>query len=264
MTAPLFSIITPVYDPPFDVLRETVGSVLAQNFDGWELSWSTTARRTLRCDRCWPSWRRPTRGSGHRAGDQRTHRGRVQRRGRGRAGEVHRPARPRRPAGRRRPLTDGPGDLEAPGGRLPVLRRGQGRRRGQLLRHVQQAGVVPRAPARPELHLPPVGAAHRARAIRRRLPRGLRRLPGPRPRAARHRTGPQGRPRPRGALPLAVGRRLDGRRRQRQALRGDRGREGGAGPPRPAGHRRGRSGRARCRASTRSPAASTPHAASRS
>ena len=37
MTAPLFSIVTPVYDPPVDVLRETVGSVLAQDLDDWEL-----------------------------------------------------------------------------------------------------------------------------------------------------------------------------------------------------------------------------------
>ncbi len=37
MTAPLFSIVTPVYDPPVDVLRDTVASVLAQDFDDWEL-----------------------------------------------------------------------------------------------------------------------------------------------------------------------------------------------------------------------------------
>ncbi len=37
MTAPLFSIVTPVYDPPVDVLRETVASVLAQDFRDWEL-----------------------------------------------------------------------------------------------------------------------------------------------------------------------------------------------------------------------------------
>lgn len=33
---PLFSIITPVYDTPLDVLDETVGSVLAQTFGDWE------------------------------------------------------------------------------------------------------------------------------------------------------------------------------------------------------------------------------------
>ena len=35
--APLFSVITPVYNPPVDVLEETVRSVLAQRFRDWEL-----------------------------------------------------------------------------------------------------------------------------------------------------------------------------------------------------------------------------------
>jgi glycosyltransferase involved in cell wall biosynthesis len=35
--APLFSIVTPVYDPPIDVLRECIESVLAQDFDDWEM-----------------------------------------------------------------------------------------------------------------------------------------------------------------------------------------------------------------------------------
>ena len=30
---PRFSIVTPVYDPPADVLRETIASVTAQTFD---------------------------------------------------------------------------------------------------------------------------------------------------------------------------------------------------------------------------------------
>jgi O-antigen biosynthesis protein len=34
---PRFSIVTPVYDPPADVLRETIASVTAQTFDDWEL-----------------------------------------------------------------------------------------------------------------------------------------------------------------------------------------------------------------------------------
>ncbi|MCR1782666.1 glycosyltransferase [Nocardioides carbamazepini] len=34
---PLFSIVTPVYDPPIDVLTDTLESVLAQTFDGWEM-----------------------------------------------------------------------------------------------------------------------------------------------------------------------------------------------------------------------------------
>ena len=36
MTAPLFSIVTPVYEPPVDVLGDTIASVLAQDHDDWE------------------------------------------------------------------------------------------------------------------------------------------------------------------------------------------------------------------------------------
>lgn len=36
MSAPLFSIVTPVYNPPLDVLADTVASVLAQDHDDWE------------------------------------------------------------------------------------------------------------------------------------------------------------------------------------------------------------------------------------
>ncbi|MDR1426367.1 MAG: glycosyltransferase [Bifidobacteriaceae bacterium] len=34
--APLFSIVTPVYDPPVDVLKETIASVQGQSFGDWE------------------------------------------------------------------------------------------------------------------------------------------------------------------------------------------------------------------------------------
>lgn len=34
---PLFSIVTPVYDPPIDVLKACIDSVLAQDFEDWEL-----------------------------------------------------------------------------------------------------------------------------------------------------------------------------------------------------------------------------------
>jgi glycosyltransferase involved in cell wall biosynthesis len=33
----LFSIVTPVYDPPIDVLKQSIESVLAQDFEDWEL-----------------------------------------------------------------------------------------------------------------------------------------------------------------------------------------------------------------------------------
>jgi glycosyltransferase involved in cell wall biosynthesis len=35
--SPRFSVVTPVYDPPAKVLRATIRSVTAQNFDDWEL-----------------------------------------------------------------------------------------------------------------------------------------------------------------------------------------------------------------------------------
>ena len=36
MSRPLFSIVTPVYEPPLDVFRETFASVQAQDFEDWE------------------------------------------------------------------------------------------------------------------------------------------------------------------------------------------------------------------------------------
>jgi GT2 family glycosyltransferase len=36
VSAPLFSIVTPVYEPPVDVLGDTIASVLAQDFEDWE------------------------------------------------------------------------------------------------------------------------------------------------------------------------------------------------------------------------------------
>lgn len=36
-TAPLFSIVTPVYEPPLHVLKETIESVQSQTIDDWEL-----------------------------------------------------------------------------------------------------------------------------------------------------------------------------------------------------------------------------------
>ena len=36
LATPLFTIVTPVYDPPLDVLAETIASVLEQKFDDWE------------------------------------------------------------------------------------------------------------------------------------------------------------------------------------------------------------------------------------
>lgn len=53
-TAPLFSIVTPVYEPPVDVLSAAIDSVLAQTFTDWELilvddcSPNPAVRETLR------------------------------------------------------------------------------------------------------------------------------------------------------------------------------------------------------------------------
>lgn len=37
MTAPLFTVVTPVYDPPVGVLEEMIASVVAQSWQDWEL-----------------------------------------------------------------------------------------------------------------------------------------------------------------------------------------------------------------------------------
>ncbi len=55
------------------------------------------------------------------------------------------------------------GDRGRARGRLPLLRRGQGRRgRASYYDSVPQARLVARAAARPDVHLPPLRAAHRA------------------------------------------------------------------------------------------------------
>ena len=76
--------------------------------------------------------------------------------------------------------------------RLPLLRRGQGRRRRPPLRRVPQARLVARAAARPDVHLATCRCCAPRSCERRRLPRGLRRLAGPRPRPAGHRAWPAG------------------------------------------------------------------------
>ena len=103
-TGPLFSIVTPVYNTPIDILRATIASVTAQTCGDWEL---------VLVDDCSPDQavrdvlheaaakRLPDQG--RRARDQRSHRARVERRaGRG-PGRVHRAPRPRRRARAARP-----------------------------------------------------------------------------------------------------------------------------------------------------------------
>ena len=244
MSAPLFSIVTPVYEPPLDVLGDTIASVLAQDFESWE--W-------ILVDDCSPTEAVRALIREHAARDPR-----IRLVERETNGHIVAASNDGIDAARGEfiVLLDHD-DLLTPGAlsanarqvararrrRLPLLRRGQGRRRRQPLRRVPQARLVSRAPARPDVHLPPVGHAHRRRAPRRRVPRGLRRLPGPRPRAPRRRGGTSGRPHPRGALPLASRRRVGVGRHQRQALRHDRRRQRRAGPHGPSrARRRGRSG----------------------
>ena len=103
---------------------------------------------------------------------------------------------------------------------------------------VPQARLVARAAAAPHVHHPLLGAAPVAGTRGRRVPRRLRRIPGPRPGAARHRAGPRGRAHPRGALPLARGPGLGRWRRRGQAVGVGRRRPRGPGPPRPDRHPR--------------------------
>ena len=194
-----------------------------QDFDDWELilvddcSPNPAVREVLRE----LAAARPA-DPGHRA-RERPHRGGLQRRGRRRRGASSSRCSTTTTCWSRRACRAMAEAIEAARRRrLPLLRRGQGRRRGQLLRPVPQARLVARAAARPEVHLPLLGAAHRAGPRGRRLPRGVRRLAGPRPGAAGHRAGPPGRAHPRGALPLADDPGLGRRRRRRQAVRRDR------------------------------------------
>ena len=220
-TRHLLSILTPVYDPPREAFEACVRSVLAQDYDHWE--WCIV-------DDCstapwvWPRLQRA-------GGDGSAHQGHRRRRERRHLGG-HERAPSALATGEfvvlldhddqltpRRARRGQPRAVGRPDRRLPLLRRGQGRRRRQLLRPVREAGLVARAAALPELLLPPLGAAALDRHRRRRLPIRVRRRPGLRHRPPRHRACPHGRPHPPRALPLAGRRGLDGDERRRQAVR---------------------------------------------
>ncbi len=111
---------------------------------------------------------------------------------------------------------------------------------GEHLRRLPQGGLVAGAAARTHVHLSLLGAARLGGARRRRLPRGVRGVAGPRPRAAGHRAGPQGRAHPEDPLPLAGDPGLGGRRPARQAVRLGGRRQSRPGPPGPDRHRRDR------------------------
>ena len=183
MTAPLFSIVTPVYNPPLDVLsrrcvgprpelrrlgadpgrrllsRPAVRELLRRPPPTTRASGSSSGRPTV------TSWRRPTTAS------------RPPRR-------VPRPARPRRPARRRGAVAEGRGDrASTPTSTTSTPTRTRSTTTAASTT-VPQARLVAGAAARPDVHLSPLGAPHLGGARGRRVPRGVRRLAGPRPRAA--------------------------------------------------------------------------------
>ena len=163
--APFFSIVTPVYDPDVDLLRQTIRSVTEQKLRDWELilvddcSRDERVREVLReaaaADPRIRVIERETNGHIVAASNDGIDAAR---------GEfialldhddllVPRALRAMKAAHRRR----------ARGG-LPLLRRGQGRRAGQEVRPVPQAAVVAGAAARPDVHQPPLRPADRAGA----------------------------------------------------------------------------------------------------
>ena len=206
-------------------------------------------------ERAAPSSPRATRASGDRAGDQRPHRRRLQRRHRGRPRRVHRAARPRRPAGTpTRCARNAEVDrASTPTSTTSTPTRTRSTTTGRHYDAFRKPDWSPER-LRGQMYTCHLSVHPHLRGPRgRRLPRGVRRLAGPRPDPAGHRGGPPGRAHPRGPLPLAEHPRLRGRRRRRQAVRRDRGPQGRAGPARPAGHRRRGRPTARRPGSTTSP-----------
>ena len=127
--SPLFSIVTPVYQPPVDVLADTIASVRAQEHTDWEwvlvddASPDPEVRRVI-ADASADDPRirlvaRDTNGHIVAASNDAVAEA---------TGEFLVLPRPRRPADARRAGRDGPGDQRRARGRLPLLRRGQGRR----------------------------------------------------------------------------------------------------------------------------------------
>ena len=176
---PRFSIVTPVYDPPEDALTEMIRSVRRQTRGDWELSSSTTARRSgahaARRSAAGGDRRHPGRCS---HASQRRHHRRLQRRARRwPTGEFvalldHDDLLARTPwRASPRPLDADP-DLDYfysdednldPDGRASST-------------PFYKPDWSPERLRSPELLLPPVGAPPDARRRRRRVPRRLRRL----------------------------------------------------------------------------------------
>ena len=214
--APLFSIVTPVFDPPIDVLEETIASVLAQEHRDWE--WIlvddastdptvvTTITRHMFADPRIRLLERDVNGHIVAASND----GIDAAQGEfvvlldhddlltpGRAGGQRALDRPSTTTS----TTSTPTRTRSTTSATPTAASAKPdwspeRLRGQM--YTSHLSVDP----------------HLRGARGGRLPRGLRRLPGPRPRAARGRGGAARRAHPAGALPLA--------RRRRLRLGGDR------------------------------------------
>ena len=219
-SVPRFSICTPVHDPPLDLLRACLDSIVAQTFGDWELCLvDDGSQRAEVLDEL------RARAAGDRRirlverADGRRHRGGIERRTRTRRRRVRRARRPRRPSRGRRAGTRRHGDRRRPDDRLSLHRRGQAVARRLALRHVPEARLVARTSPFAELLHPPVGASSVGRRGRRWLPRRFRRFAGPRPDPAGHRTCTNRPPRASGAVPLVHHAGLGCRRRRCEAVR---------------------------------------------
>ena len=204
-SSPMFSIVTPVFNPPAHAFRSCIDSVLAQSLDDWEWCLADDGStdqhveallREAEHDPRVKVVRRSVNGgivaASNSAAEIAT-------------GHVHVPVRPRRSACATRSGSRLPRRPSRAGRRLHLLRRGQGRRRREPLRSVLQTRLVAGAVARPELLLPPVD--HPTLALRRGrwLSHRIRRFTGLRPGAASHRAGSVDRPHSRCAVSLAGG-----------------------------------------------------------
>jgi len=152
---PLISVLTPVHDPPLQMLEEAIASVRIQTFTGWQLCLVDDASTNPEVIRSVPGSRRqrlphpphPTRAAGR---DLHCH----QRRPGARQRPLHRAAGPRRhpppprPAAHRRPAQ------RRPAPRHDLHRRGGSGRR-TAGRRPPQAGLVAGEHLRADVHQPP-------------------------------------------------------------------------------------------------------------
>ena len=191
MAEPRFSIVTPVYETPAGVLRAMLRSVRAPALSrlGAVPRRRRLERAACRAQMLEAAQRRDPRIRVKRRERERRHRRRVQRRPGDGPGRVRRPARPRRQAPPRRAGIRRRGARRRARGRLRLHRRGQDRPRRPALRALLQAGLVARADAHPDVHLPPQRPAPVPGRRGRRVRPGVRGVPGLGPGAQGDRAG---------------------------------------------------------------------------